>query len=148
MTVVGFLLCKALLSLSGIITISSPALWVHVLMVPAWLLLAQCPCFLCRRLCHLLVLLPGALRGEACCHPADEHLPAVLTRGQRRPHTHPATSLPGLPEGRPEQGTASLRGHIWERALFGDPKVGNVWPWGERRTEGCCPFNSAGRAAP
>lgn len=38
MMVVGFLLCKALLSLSGIITISSPALWVQVLMVPAWLL--------------------------------------------------------------------------------------------------------------
>lgn len=82
-------------------------------MISALLLQSQCPYFLHRRLCHLLILLPRALRGEASCHPADEHLPAMLACGQRWPHAHPATSLLGLPEGCPEQGTALLRGRIF-----------------------------------
>lgn len=139
-----------------VITIGSPAwgLGCQVLMVSASLPRAQCPHFLHRRLCHLLVLLPGALRGETSCHPADEHLPAMLAGGQRRPHTHPAASLPGLPERRPEQGMALFRGHIcpvpsWTSAMQRSEGIKDssparwedhpwsVWPYQEAEGREC-----------
>lgn len=63
-----------------------------------------CVSFLGRGVRSFLLLLPRALRGKASRHPAHEPLTTLPAGGQRGSHPHPSAPLPGLPEGRPQQG--------------------------------------------